>query len=53
MDMSQTIRHPDVVAGRMESIVDRIAHLRNQLAEAEGELRQMIAISHDMMTTPT
>ena len=49
MDMSQALRHPDVVAARMESIADRIAMLRTRLAEAEDEMRQMIRISHEMM----
>lgn len=48
-DMSRTIRHPDVVAGRMESIADSIAWHREQIAEREDELRQMIEISHQMM----
>jgi hypothetical protein len=48
MDMSQTIRHPNVVVGRIEAITDRIGYLREQLAESEDELRQMTAILVEM-----
>jgi hypothetical protein len=48
--MSKTIRHPDVVTERMRVIADQIAWLRQSLAIAEDELRQMIEISHQMMS---
>jgi hypothetical protein len=48
MDMGQTIRHPNVVVGRIEAITDRIGHLREQLAIAEDELRQMTGIVAEM-----
>lgn len=48
MDMSQTTREPVVVAGRIESCLDRIAHLRRELSEAEDELRQLVSISSEM-----
>ena len=48
MDMSQTIRQPVVVAGRIGVCLDRIAHLRRELSEVEDELRQLLAISSEM-----
>ncbi|SHX98819.1 Uncharacterised protein [Mycobacteroides abscessus subsp. abscessus] len=50
MDMSQTRREPVVVAGRIEHCVDRLTHLRRELAEVEDELRQLMSISSEMWT---
>lgn len=48
MDMSQTIRQPVVIAGRIDTCLNRIAHLSHELAETEDELRQLLAISNEM-----
>jgi hypothetical protein len=48
MDMSQTIRQPVVVAGRMSACLDRIAYLKQELAESEDELRQLLAINDEL-----
>lgn len=46
--MSQTIRQPVVVAGRIDVCLDRIAHLRRELAVVEDELRRLLDISNEM-----
>ncbi len=47
-DWSQTVREPGVVAGCIDVCLTRIASLRHQLAEAEGDLRQLLTISNEM-----
>jgi hypothetical protein len=50
--MSQTMRHPDVMHNRIESVLDSIAVLRGKLADREAELRQLLEITHEMWTDP-
>jgi uncharacterized protein YmfQ (DUF2313 family) len=51
-DRSKIIRHPYVVQAEFQRITDRLAWLRNEMKDAEDELRQVTEVAMELMVIP-
>lgn len=50
-DMGKTLRHPDVVRARMDSVIEQIRSHRLAIAAREDELTQLVEIMHQMLVS--